>query len=183
MIEAFIVSAFISVMVAIGGTLAAKYATHRSVDNLTKNISSTLQIAKLKSARHGVEYRAVFASCTDLDESNPDCPVCNTYVDYIPGDDTVTLSIERGDSNKGSTKWCLETSQTKKIKKSISLVFPAQASHFNPDGTGSAGTCKIHPTPSTNAKRCGDVIVNPFGRIRVTHGNWDGTTCKPIRER
>jgi len=121
-IEVLIVAGVISLTAVMSGMLTSKFFMSRAIDDITQNITSTVQVAKMKSARQGVEYRAVFARCsTPLDTSDPDCPVCNTYDDYVAGDGTMTFTIERGDSNKGSTTWCVESTQTKKITDQMDM--------------------------------------------------------------
>src|SRR3989304_8066995 len=97
-VEALLVIGFIVILVAMGGTLAAKFSIRKSIDRITGDISSSIQIAKLKAARQGVEYRTLFASC-DLDTTDPNCFVCPDYTDYIAGDETLTIIRERGNSN------------------------------------------------------------------------------------
>src|SRR3990170_8309985 len=104
-VEALLVIGFIVILVAMGGTLAAKFSIRKSVDRITGDISSSILITKLKAARQGVEYRTLFASCADLDTDDPNCFVCSDYDDYIavPPDETLTIIRERGNSNIGST--------------------------------------------------------------------------------
>ena len=182
MIEVLIVTGVIALTAVMGGMLASRFTTSRSVDDITRNIASNLQVAKLKSIRQGVEHRAVFSSCSRLDDSDSECPVCKKYNKYKTGDDRITLSIERGDSNRGSRLWCLESTYQKRIQGSMTLTLPSQPSHFNPNGTGTAGTYRIKPSANSSVKRCGKVVVSPFGRIRVIQGNWNGTDCDAIRE-
>jgi len=124
-VEALIVAGVMGLLIAIAGTMVSKYLVSRSFDNAMKDMSSTLQMSKMKAARHGVEYRAVFSRCTNVDETDPDCPVCNTYVDFAIGDDTMTMSIERGNSNRGSDKWCIESTITKKMHSHMDVDMTA----------------------------------------------------------
>lgn len=195
MIEILFVAGIMMTIIVIAGSMSGKFAARRSVDNMTRNISSTLQIAKLSSLRQGVEYRAVLASCQQLDNAEPDCPVCDTYDDYNVGDDTITISIERGDSNRGSTNWCVISSQTRNVQKGMALDLESIAEtdplrlNFNPNGslvdeTGAILTQQIdigvEPTTDAKITRCGGITVTPFGRIGIIEGNWDGTNCNPI---
>src|SRR3972149_11315200 len=188
-IEALVVLGVIGILVAMGGSLAANYSIRKSVDRITGDISSSLQIAKLKAARQGVEYRTLFASC-DLDTADPNCFVCPDYTDYIAGDETLTIIRERGNSNIGSTSWCVESNVTGKIPSKITLDLSSLQDEpmrysFNPDGTlgAESGTVNINPTSDVKGQRCGRIVVTPFGRIRAIQGNWDAAsdTCKPIR--
>src|SRR3989337_3390372 len=187
--EALLVLGVISILVAMGGSLAANYSIRKSVDRITGDISSTLQITKLKAARQGVEYRTLFASCAeDLVASDPDskclkCPYSD-YVDYSPGDKTLTIMRERGNSNNGTPDdgWCVETTTRDKMPSEITLDLSTMDDDpyryvFNPNGTlgGTSGTIDIKPTgisSENRGKRCGKIVVSPFGRIRVIQGNW-----------
>ena len=191
-VEALVVLGVIGILVAMGGSLAANYSIRKSVDRITGDISSSLQIAKLKAARQGVEYRTLFASCADLDTDDPNCFVCSDYDDYIavPPDETLTIIRERGNSNIGSTSWCVESNVTGKIPSKITLDLSSLQDEpmrysFNPDGTlgAESGTVNINPTSDVKGQRCGRIVVTPFGRIRAIQGNWDAAsdTCKPIR--
>jgi Tfp pilus assembly protein FimT len=193
-IEVLIVAGVMAIVIVIAGVMSSKIYSRRSVDNVTRNISTSLQIAKLKAARQGVEYRTVFAKCTDLDESDPGCPVCETYVNYSAGDKTITISTERGDSNKDSTNWCVETSQEVKIRKGVILNFKPSTLNpyrysFNPNGTGSSGSVVVQPTAEADTRKCGRIVLSTIGRIRIIEGNWnpdlptrpEDERCKAIR--
>jgi len=205
--EALVVTGIIALLVSMSGAIVSKYTVSRSFDDTMKGMSSMLQMAKMKAARHGVEYRAVFALCTNLNTTDEDCTVCDAYQDFASGDDTITMSIERGNSNRGSDRWCIESTITKKISNYMDLDMtdiPESVPYrcgFNPNGfvvdeNGSPMTIDPVPdnnndrfsmsiVPSANAEvnRCGIVdLWVPLGRISVLQGNWDGTTCEPIRE-
>jgi Tfp pilus assembly protein FimT len=163
-VEVLIVAGVISMLVVIGGSMTSSFFVNRKVDNITRTISSTLQIAKLKSARRGVEYQAV--------------------ISYDNANKSLTIAMQIGDSNRGSDKYTTETSQKLNVLNGITITPPNKIINFNPNGTlgGSSGSITIRPTEGTKIRRCGRIVVTPFGRIRVLQGNWDGTTCKPIRE-
>jgi len=192
-IEALVVLGVIGILIAMGGSLAVKFSIRKSVDRITGDISSSVQIAKLKAARQGVEYRTLFASCgEDLDTTDPNCFVCPDYTDYIAGDETLTIIRERGNSNNASTNWCVETTIRDKIPSVITLDLATMDADpyryvFNPNNTlgGSSGTVDIKPTSPGRGKRCGKIVVSPFGRIRVIQGNWIEVPapgdCKPIK--
>lgn len=192
-VEALLVLGVIGILVAMGGTLAAKFSIRKSVDRITGDISSSLQIAKLKAARQGVEYRTLFASCADdLDITDPNCFVCPDYTDYSAGDETLTIIRERGNSNNASTSWCVEATTRDKMPSVITLDLATMDADpyryvFNPNGTlgGSSGTLKVKPTSAVRGNRCGKVVVSPFGRIRIIQGNWIEVPapgdCKPIK--
>lgn len=163
-VEVLIVAGIISMLVVIGGSMASRFFANRKVDNITRTISSTLQIAKLKSARRGVEYQ--------------------TVISYDSSDKSLTIAMQIGDSNRGSDNYTTETSQKLHVSNGIMITPSHKIMNFNPNGTlgGSSGSITIRPSDGTKIRRCGRIVVTPFGRIRVLQGNWDGTTCKPIRE-
>ena len=196
-IEVLIVAGVISLTAVMSGMLTSKFFMSRAIDDITQNITSSIQVAKMKSARQGVEYRAVFASCANLNNLDLDCPICNDYVDYQEGDLTMTFTIERGDSNKGSTTWCVESTQSKKISTQMDMNLTGISENdpyrlgFSPrgfvvDSTGTpivgVETMSIHPSLTADVKRCGSVELSSLGRVSVIHGNWDGTECDAIRE-
>jgi len=195
-IEILIVTGVIALIVTFAASMAGQHMTSRSLDDMMKNMSSTLQMAKMKASRHGVEYRAVFSECTVVDDTDPDCPVCTTYVDFATGDDTMTMSIERGNSNRGSSKWCIESTVTKKIHSHMDLDMTAITENdpyrcgFNPNGfvvdangtpVGAPIPMSITPNSFAKVNRCGSVEVKPIGGVTVLKGNWDGTTCNRIK--
>ncbi|HWP93876.1 MAG TPA: hypothetical protein VNN20_16945 [Thermodesulfobacteriota bacterium] len=196
-VEILMVAGVMMAIIVIAGSMSGRFAARRSVDNMTRNLSSTLQLAKLNAVRQGVEYRAVLASCTQLDNADPDCPVCDAYDDYAPGDDTITITIERGDSNRGSTNWCVVSTQTRRVQQGMALDLtniPETAPrrfNFNPNGTLVDQTGAIlaqqidigvEPAAGAKVRRCGRVTVTPLGRIGIVEGNWDqgASECKPI---
>jgi Tfp pilus assembly protein FimT len=196
-LELIVMVGVMVIIIVIAGSMSARFAQRRSVDNMTRNLSSTLQLAKLNAVRQGVEYRAVLASCSQLDNADPDCPVCDAYDDYAPGDDTVTITIERGDSNRGSTNWCVISMQTRRVQQGMALDLtdiPETAPrrfNFNPNGTLVDQTGAIlaqqidigvKPAAGTKIRRCGRITVTPLGRIGIVEGNWDqgASECKPI---
>jgi len=195
-VEMLVVIGVIGILVAMGGTLAANYSIRKSVDRITGDISSSIQITKLKAARQGVEYRTLFASCADdLDTTDPNCFVCPDYTDYSAGDGTLTVIRERGNSNNASTNWCVEATTRDKIPSNITLDLSTMDDDpyryvFNPNGTlgGTSGTINIKPSGASaenTVKRCGKIVVSPFGRVRAIQGNWTEVPppgdCKPIK--
>jgi Tfp pilus assembly protein FimT len=162
-VEALIVAGMISMLIVIAGSMGSRFFVNRKVDNITRTISSTLQIAKLKSARHGVE--------------------CQAVIDYDNSNNSLTIEMQIGDSNRGSVRYTTETSQKLNVSSGISITPSNKIINFNPNGTlgGSSGTITIRPSDGSKIMRCGRIVVTPFGRIRVIVGNWDGTTCNPIR--
>lgn len=161
-IELIIVAGMMSIMLAIGGSLATRFFANRKVDNITGAISSTVQVAKLKSARHGVEYQAV--------------------ISYDDSRRSLIIVLQMGDSNRGSRIYTTETFQKLNVLNGVTISPSEKTINFNPNGTlgGASGSITVKPTGEARIKRCGRIIVTPFGRIRVLRGNWDGTTCMPI---
>lgn len=206
-IEALIVAGVISLLAAIAGLMVSRFNASRSINDIVRNISSTLQMAKLKSARDGVEYRAVFSRCTDIDDNDPNCKFCNSYDDFGLGDDTLTITLERGNSNRDSDKWCIVSSQTKKMTANFNLNMADMGETdplrcgFSPKGfmvdqNGEPVTTDptpdddqekvsmlVTPTATSRVNTCGIVELSlSLGSIDVVRGNWDGTDCNPIRE-
>ncbi|MGB7293455.1 MAG: hypothetical protein WBD99_14885 [Thermodesulfobacteriota bacterium] len=208
-IEALIVAGVISLLAGIAGLMVSKFNTSRTINDITRNISATLQMAKLKSARDGVEYRAVFSRCDDgaIDDTDPDCKFCNNYTDFALGDDSLTITLERGNSNRGSDKWCIVSSQTKKMNSNFNLNMTDMGetdplrcgfgpkgfmvdqngepitTDPAPDADQETVSMLLTPTGTSRVNTCGIVELSPsLGRINVVRGNWDGTDCNPIRE-
>lgn len=199
-IEALIVASVISLLAGIAGFMVSRFNTSRSINDIAREISATLQMAKMRSARDGVEYRAVFSRCDDIDETDPNCKFCNSYTEFAPGGDRLTISLERGNSNKGSTKWCIVSSQAKKMTKNFDLDMSdisetgPRRFGFGPKGfmvdqdgepvTTAPVSMLVKPMSTSGVNTCGCLELSPsLGRIRVFSGHWDGTQCcNPIRD-
>ena len=197
-VEALVVASVVSLLAAIAGIMVSRFTVSRTINDLTRNISSTLQMAKLKSARDGVEYRVIFSRCNDIDDTDPNCNFCNNYIDFAAGHENLTITLERGNSNRGSDKWCIESSQTKKMSGNFNLNLTDMAetgpyrSGFGPkgfmvdqNGEPVVNTVSMLVTPAATSRvsACGIVELSPsLGRINVVRGNWDGAACNPIRE-
>ena len=193
-VEMLIVTALAAILLAIGSSyFSSNIALRRSVDNITANVATTLQLIKLRAGRSGVEFRAVFANCTALDETDPDCTKCNTYSDYTAGDEELNIIMERGDSNRGSGNWCILSEQKKGFQSDLDFVTTGNMSNnpiaiaFLPTGLRSDfrndaadETISIEPLAGAPVDKCGIVEVTAVGGIRVVHGRWDGTTCNAI---
>ncbi len=193
-----VITVMTTVMVIGSSYFSGKFALRRSVDNITNNVASMLQLGKLRSVRDGVEYRVVFADCTNVDETDPDCPICTSnsdYDEYQAGDENLTLILERGDSNSGSTTWCIQSTHTKRFQSDLNLVASANLAQednplnftFVPKGMrrdfmtdANDEVLTIRPTNDSNIDKCGQIEVSPLGGIEVVEGRWDGTQCNPI---
>jgi len=194
MVEILIVTSVIAILLAASSSyFSSNVALRRSVDNITANVATTLQLIKLRAGRSGVEFRAVFANCTTLDESDPDCIKCNTYSDYTAGDEEINIMVQRGDSNRNSANWCIQSEQIKEFQSDIDFVTSGNMSEdplavsFLPTGLRSDfrddpadETISIEPLEGAQVDKCGIVEVAAVGGIRVVHGRWDGTTCNAI---
>lgn len=199
MIEVLTVVTVMVVVLAVGSSyLSGKFALRRSVDELTNNISSMLNLGKLRSVRDGVEYRVVFADCTNVNESDPDCFVCNSpanYVEYQTGDEELTMILERGDSNRGSTAWCIQSTHTKRFQSDLEIVASANLPEagnplnytFVPTGMrrdfltdANDEIITIRPVGGSKIDKCGQIEVSPTGGIAAIEGRWDGSECNAI---
>jgi len=195
-IEVLAVISIMMTVLAIGTSFISwKSAERRSVDGVTNNVSSMLQTGKLMSVRDGVEYRVVFARCDDVDDTDPDCPQCDAYVQYQAGDKEISLIMERGDSNLGSTVWCMQSEHSKRFQSDLDITASenlggdGQPLNFAFVPTGmrrdfgtdvNNETLTIRPAEDSNIDNCGQIRVSPAGGISVTEGRWDGTQCNPI---
>lgn len=165
--EILIVISIMTVLLGMGGALAAKFANRRSVDRVTTTIASTLQVAKLKAARQGVEYQVSFA--------------------FDPDQRDLTIVTEIGDSNNGSTTFTEESSQTIKVQPGITIDPPNQTFTFNPSGTTSSEInqeVNLEPDSDKKGDRCGVVTASVLGRVANIQGNWDPSEdgmCKAIK--
>lgn len=199
MIEILVVISVMVVVLAAGSSyFSGKFALRRSVDEVTNNISSMLNLGKLKSVRDGVEYRVVFANCTNINESDPDCSVCNSpanYDEYQTGDEELTLILERGDSNRGSTIWCIQSTHTKRFQSDLEIVASANLPEagdplnytFVPKGMrrdfltdANDEIITIRPVAGSKMDKCGRLEVSPTGGIAAIEGRWDGSQCSAI---
>ena len=174
-IELIIVVGVISILVVIGGSISSKFMDRRAIDKITNNISTSLNLAKIQAARHGVEYETVIEYDSDKKEIN-----IKTY---------------RGSSNTGtdfsdSGQYEIISDTTFNIMQDYTIL-PSDEStftyHFNPNGTSSALSLTLKPIDSdTNIKKCGRIVLSTFGRVRTRIGNWDhdesdpDTACKAI---
>ncbi len=193
-IEVLVVVTVAAIVFVIGASsLSSKFAVRRSVDELTNNIGSTLQLIKLQSARTGAEHRIVLAGCDTIDDEDPDCPICESYNGYSEGDGEFSIIVERGDSNRQSGVWCIQSTQTKKISPDLALAASPNVANdpfrisFLPTGMrsdfrtdGLVESFTLIPEADRNVDRCGQVEVTPSGGIRIIEGRWDETDCVPV---
>lgn len=200
-IEVMVVATVMAIILAIGASsLSGMSVLRYSVDETTNNIASLLQLGKLQSVRDGVEYRLVFAECGNINESEPECPRCTSnasYTAYAPGDESLAFTLERGDSNRGSEVWCIQSSYTRKFRSDLNLISSANMTEdgaplnftFVPNGMRrdflddvEDEVITIRPTNDSKIDKCGRITVTPMGGINVVEGKWIGSQCNPIRD-
>jgi len=196
LIEVMVVVTVMITVLAIGTSFISwKSAQRRSVDDVTNNVSSMLQTGKLMSVRDGVEYRVVFARCGSIDDTDPDCPKCDEYAEYQAGDKEISLIMERGDSNTGSTVWCIQSEHSRRFQSDLDITASENLGQdgqpldfaFVPTGMRrdfgtdtNNETLTISPAGDSKIENCGQISVSPAGGISVTEGKWDGSQCNPI---
>ncbi|NIP31750.1 MAG: prepilin-type N-terminal cleavage/methylation domain-containing protein [Candidatus Dadabacteria bacterium] len=167
-IEVLLVATVISILVIMTGSISSKFVDRRSVDRLTNEISSNLNLAKLQSARHGVEYETVLTIDSDNKKLN--------------------IKTRRGSSNTGTdftdSGQFEETSNVDfKMMKDYTII-PSDDStiniQFNPNGRSTSLSITLKPAGTdSNVRKCGRIVVSPFGRIRARIGNWDFEESNP----
>lgn len=199
LIEVLVAISIMVIILAIGSSyITGNSAKRHSVDEVTNNIASMLQLGKLKSVRDGVEYRVVLAKCDDIDETIPDCPKCSSfasYDEYQAGDKDISLILERGDSNIDSTVWCIQSAHTKRFQSGLDLVASDNLTDpdnplnftFVPNGMRrdfrtdvNNETLTVRPASGSKIENCGQIQVSPTGGISVIEGKWNGSQCNPI---
>lgn len=166
--ELSIVMGIISILVVIAVPVSIRLFQRRSIDKMTYQLSSTLNLAKLQAARHGVEHQTV----CKFDDTNK----------------TISIETQRGNSNKNTdfgdpANYEVLSNLVIEMDKNYT-VLPAKdrfVFHFNPNGTSSALSVNFAPTNQAKIKKCGKVVLSPFGRIRAVIGNWNSNTQSCIR--
>lgn len=166
--ELSIVMGIVSILIIIAVPVSSKLFQRRSIDKMTYQLSSTLNLAKLRAARHGVEHQ--------------------TVCEYNSTNKTLTIETQRGNSNKNtdfgdSANYEVLSNLVIEMDKNYT-VLPAKdrfVFHFNPNGTSSALSVNFAPTDQSNIKKCGKLVLSPFGRIRTVIGNWNFNTQSCIR--
>lgn len=187
-LEVLLVAGIASLLIVLAGSIAVQYAQRRSIDQITFKLSSSLNLAKMQAARHGVEYQ--------------------TVCDYDAGTNIIDVEIQRGSSNVNTDfapanediTWEVMDNQSTEIEmRGDYIIMPGGDAqipfHFNPNGTHEdapplpglppvlgAQTVTIAPTALSRIKKCGEITVTAFGRISTIIGNWDGVLCNPIED-
>ncbi len=186
LIELIVVAGIAAIVIGIGSfAITGKFAMRRSVDQVGGKINASLQIAKVRAARQGVEY------CTVLS--------------FDSNEHILTIENKRGDSNVGSTNYESESIQNLKVLSDYNIIFSNNGEiipsniqiKFDPEGviedvdedcisldtTPANVSITIDPIDQTSQIfKCGEVVVSALGRISFTIGNYNFTDneCKPI---
>lgn len=170
-IEVLVISGIMIVLIAIGGSLSTKFFLRRSVDNISNNITSQLNLAKLRASREGVEFR--------------------TTVNYTEESSNLQIITTRGDSNRNAN--FVDGNQLSTVNYRILNDYEITPANsvitFSPTGIlGAQNTITIFPDAETeeDAKiiKCGSITVSNIGRISTTIGKWDfdASSCVGIGE-
>ena len=175
-IEVLIATSIISILVVIAGNIAGEFAIRRSIDNLTHNMTSQINLVKLRASRNGVEHRVI--------------------INFDPDEQKLNVETRAGDSNINSSNFSDDDSVLNSINyKTLSnyTLVPSNQDiimDFRPNGT-LAGLSNvsiiIHPIDEeAEVRKCGRITVTPLGRVRVIVGRWDhdetdqDIACRPI---
>lgn len=170
LVELLIVTGIMVILIGMAALITDKYFNRRAIDRFTYDMSSALTLAKLQAARQGVEYQT-------------DCA-------YDSSTNTMTIQTKRGNSNTNtdftdSSNYDIVFDETMDIDPNYTISPDSTYQfHFNPGGTSTANTINLQPTESANIKKCGSLVVTPFGRISTIVGNWDSgtSTCIAIAD-
>jgi len=178
LIELIVVAGIAAIVIGIGSfAITGKFAMRRSVDQVGGKINASLQIAKVRAARQGVEY------CTVLS--------------FDSNEHILTIENKRGDSNVGSTNYESESIQNLKVLSDYTIIPSNIEIKFDPEGviedvdedcisldtTPANVSITIDPIDQTSQIfKCGEVVVSSLGRISFTIGNYNFTDneCRPI---
>ena len=158
-VEVLVVAGVMMLLIIMGGGLAGKFSDRRSIDNIANNVASTLHLIKLQSSKQGVEFQAI--------------------INYNTTDNEVTITTQRGDSNRNSVNY--ETLREHKLKLNNQMeIDPPDVDivlNFSPNNLLSNlnNTIIVKPTVDSKIKRCGKISVGQFGKIYNIAGNWDST--------
>ena len=168
-IELLVVAAIISLIVVMAGSISGTFALRRTIDDVANRITSELNIAKLKAARDGVQYR--------------------TLINFDSTEQKINIKSVRGDSNRASTFDNSDpvTEQDVKILSDYEII-PSSVDtsiDFNPNGTvANATTITMRPSDiSSKVRKCAKIDITMFGQIRTIIGKWDGSQCNPISDK
>lgn len=167
LIELLVVIGVIGVLLGMAGNLSSKFATRRSVESITNDIGSSLNLARMRSAREGVEMRA------DLS--------------FDPATDEITVTAFRGSSNINTPAAGFAGNQISnnaiELLENYTMIpaaLPATPLSFvfspasNLRNAPNPVVINIHPVDDdVNIQKCGRIEVTPIGRISTTFGTWD----------
>lgn len=181
-IELLVVVGVMGVLLALAGSLSSKFVSRRNVESITNDVGSALNLARMRSAREGVEVRS--------------------DISFDPATDEITITSFRGSSNintppAGFTGNQISNNVIRLLEDytMIPAAPPATPMSFvfspasNLRNTPNPVVINIHPVDDqVSIKKCGRIEVTPIGRISTTFGTWDfneGDTniaCKMISE-
>lgn len=170
LIELLTILGVVSILIVMAGSFASQFFQRREIDQLTNAVLGDLQLAKLKAARDGVEYRFSLSLSAD--------------------GDMLEITRERGNSNSLSTNWTEVSSQKVSVEDYVDVtIVPPNPIVIKPDGsltiTPSSFTetsCLVRPKNGSEFNRCGQVSITRLGHINIIKGNWDGSECKQIKD-
>lgn len=195
LVEMMVVVGIVALIASMAVGISSKMFNRRTVDKLVSQVSSKLQLTRLNALRDGVEYMIAIEyhpGCEDITENGTTFNMCHFL--------QVIKSI--GDSNRASSTFTvLDTYRVQFMEEITTNVDPGFIADgngleyiFQPtgrvtDGDGNAIAAGVE-TPfavipiatAKNVKKCGQVLVNAFGRVSLIHGNWDfdSSVCVPI---
>ncbi len=164
LIELLMVVSIVVLLLALAGAFSPKSYHRRTVDSVTVRVANTLQLAKLRASRQGVEFRTRF----------------------IESEGNLRLVTERGDSNTDSSLWIPVNDGVIDIKldSSVEIFKLPSRFEFNPNGTaGPSNSFIVISKEATDLKRCGRVVVSALGRIGVLQGHWESPNCIQVEDR
>jgi len=143
----------ISIIAIIGVCLApaiGEWLDNFRIMQATRDIVSTLNIAKMKA----------ISSCRE----------CRVVLDA----DTETYQLQRGNLSQKSTSW--DSEENRQVPRNVDIVKDATGFgttkdniEFNPDGTSTVGSIFIE---NTKGKRYRIIVLGSTGRIRMKEG-WE----------
>lgn len=177
-IEVLVVAGIMSVLIVLAGGISSKFASRRSVESITNDIGSNLNLARIRATREGVEIR--------------------TDVEYDDENQFVTITSYRGTSNintpdLGFTSNEISSEQIR-LLNDYSIIPDADLTFiFSPASNlrNSQNTITLNIAPDNedvSIKKCGRISVSPIGRISAIFGTWDfeegdnNIACKMITD-
>lgn len=166
-IELLVVIGFMVILIGMAGNLSSKFASRRSVESVTNDVGSSLNLARMRSAREGVEVRA--------------------DISFNPSNQEIAVTAFRGSSNINTPPSGFTSNQISNnvidLLEDYTMIPAALPGTpisfvFSPDSnlrnTPNPVVINIHPVDDqVNIQKCGRIEVTPIGRISTTFGTWD----------